>query len=76
MGSCLRELWLDVCTYKFELRAVHLPGEENRLADWLSRWELHGSYSKKFTEYLGGLSENTYKESIISPELFMFSGNL
>ncbi len=76
MGSCLRELWLEVCNYKFELRAVHLPGEENRLADWLSRWELHGSYSEKFTEYLGGLSENTYKESIISPELFMFSGNL
>ena len=37
MATCLRELWLVVSTYEFELRAVHIPGEENRVADWLSR---------------------------------------
>ena len=43
LASCLRELWLEVSSYGFELRAVHLPGEENRVADWLSRWD----YDKK-----------------------------
>ena len=33
LASCLRELWLEVSTFGFELRAVHLPGEENRVAD-------------------------------------------
>ena len=28
LGSCLRELWLVVSKYGFELRAIHLPGEE------------------------------------------------
>ncbi len=77
MGSCLRELWLEVCNYKFELRAVHLPGEENRLADWLSRWDLHESYSVKFKEYLNESDNNKFiKEALMSPALFMFCGNL
>jgi hypothetical protein len=75
MASCLRELWLEVCTYKFELRVVHLPGEENRLADWLSRWDLDNSYRVKFHKFLGD-NLYYYKESVVSPQKFMFSGNL
>ena len=75
MASCLRELWLEVCTYKFELRVVHLPGEENRLADWLSRWDLDNSYRVKFHEFLRDVLYY-YKESSVSSEKFMFSGNL
>ena len=46
MGSCIRELWLEVAKYGFELRAVHLPGEENRVPDWLSRWDCGQSYKR------------------------------
>ena len=41
LASCLRELWLEISIYGFEMRAVHLPGEENRVADWLSRWHIN-----------------------------------
>ena len=40
MATCLWELWFVVSGFEFEMRAVHLPGEENRVADWLSRWDL------------------------------------
>ena len=53
MGSCLREIWLEVSKCGFELRAVHLPGEENRVADWLSRWEIHPCYPDKFFKHIG-----------------------
>ena len=75
MGSCLRELWLEVCCFQFELRAIHLPGEENRLADWLSRWDLNEKYGSMFCEFLNG-ETTCYKEILITPELFMFSGDL
>ncbi len=75
MASCLRELWLEVCCYQFELRAVHLPGEENRLADWLSRWDIDLSYRTLFQEFVGG-ERKDYEEIRVTPELFMFSGNL
>ena len=37
VGTCVRQLWLEVSTFGFQLKAVHLPGVENRLADSLSR---------------------------------------
>ncbi|XP_078619225.1 uncharacterized protein LOC144886464 [Branchiostoma floridae x Branchiostoma japonicum] len=37
LQSCLRNLWLCAAKGQFELRAVHLPGIDNRLADHLSR---------------------------------------
>ena len=51
MASCIRELWLEVATYKFELRAIHLAGVENRVADWLSRWDIHHSYQDLFNNF-------------------------
>ncbi|XP_077985110.1 uncharacterized protein LOC144439750 [Glandiceps talaboti] len=48
MLACLRELWLVAATYEFELRAVHIAGTENRLADVLSRWHLHPNYEREF----------------------------
>ena len=75
MGSCLRELWLEVSKFGFELRAVHLPGEENRVADWLSRWDRHGDYQRLFYNYIGGEVDD-YVEIQILPEMLMLSGNL
>ena len=75
MASCLRELWLEVSKYGFELRAVHLPGVENRVPDWLSRWELHPSYAKSFHQFIAGEAD-MYKEVVVTDELFQFSGDL
>ena len=50
--KCLRELWLWCARYELLLRAQHLPGVENRLADFLSRWHLRPLYysNQFFTE--------------------------
>ena len=75
LATCLRELWLEVATYGFQLRAVHLPGEENRVADWLSRWECGQGYRELFYGFIAEDSNN-YTEIVIEPELFRFSGEL
>ena len=73
MATCLRELWLVVSQNHFELRAVHLPGEENRVADWLSRWHLGSKYQDAFNSFTSG---STYEEILTPSELFEFSGHL
>ena len=75
MGTCIREIWLAVATYDFQLRAIHLPGEENRVPDWLSRWDCGQEYRDLFHEFIGGESTN-YSEVIITDDLFGFSGDL
>ena len=75
LASCLRELWLEVSTYGFELRAVHLPGEENRVADWLSRWDCDESYQRLFHNFIGH-DKTRYTEMYISPAMFEFSNDL
>ena len=71
MASCLRELWLVVSSNEFELRDVHLPGEENRVADWLSRWHLGSKYKDAFNSFVAGSS---YEEIHLCDDLFNFSG--
>ena len=73
MATCLRELWLVVAKNKFELRAIHLPGEENRVADWLSRWHLDSKYQDLFKNFSTNSSCN---EVLISDDLFEFSGDI
>ena len=75
MASCIRELWLEVSKYGFQLRAVHLPGEDNRVPDWLSRWDCGQKYRDLFYNFIGG-ELDTYAEVVIHPELFAFSGVL
>ena len=65
LGSCLRELWLEVSKYGFELQAIHLPGEENRVADWLSRWDCDHEYQRLFYEFMGE-DVNKYLQTCIS----------
>ena len=73
MATCLRELWLVASTFEFELRAVHLPGEENRVADWLSRWHLGEKYQNAFNEYI---VDSPYEEILINEQVFQFSNSL
>ena len=72
MATCLRELWLVVSSNEFELRAVHLPGEENRVADWLSRWHL----GDKFRDAFNSFSAGSLEEIPLSDDVFQFSGDL
>ena len=39
MQRCLRELWFLSALHDFDIRARHIPGEHNSLADALSRWD-------------------------------------
>ena len=73
MATCLRELWLVVSEHEFELRAVHLPGEEKRVADRLSRWHLDDKYRNAFESFSSG---SNYQEVYIDYEIFGFSGVL
>ena len=47
-SACLRELWLVCSTNDIELRAVHIPGVDNRQADWLSRWHIDVKFRDLF----------------------------
>jgi ribonuclease HI len=46
----LREQRYLCALRNFEIKAVHLPGCENRIADALSRWDLSTTYAEKFIE--------------------------
>ena len=75
LATCLRELWLEVARFGFELRAVHLPGVQNRVPDWLSRWDSSQEYRDSFKNFMGDESDE-YTEIEIMPEMFEFSGDL
>ena len=69
MASCLRELWLWCARYEILLRAQHLPGIDNRLADYLSRWHIRPAYySQKFHTVL----EHSLTEVSIANDIFEF----
>ena len=38
MQKCLREIRFHSAKFNFRLRPVHLPGDQNRISDSLSRW--------------------------------------
>ena len=65
-AACLRELWFHCCTVQAELRAVHLPGVENRLPDYLSRAHLHDKYFNNFLYE----TNNLYLEKMVDYSLF------
>ena len=50
LAVCRTCFWLPVCVpfWEFELRAIHLAGSDNRLADFLSRWHLVPQYQELF----------------------------
>ena len=50
LASILREIWFVAASLGFELRAVHLLGEENRAADLLSHWHLGSAFKERFRE--------------------------
>lgn len=62
MQNCLRELCFVKATHEFEVRAKHIAGEENRLADYLSRWHIHSRFRDTF---LSLVDIKTYEEVLV-----------
>jgi hypothetical protein len=51
MQNCLREICFYAANLQFEVKAKHNSGENNRLPDYLSRWEIDKKkILKTFTE--------------------------
>ena len=48
MQLCLREIWFLSALHDFELTAAHIPGNDNTLADHLSRWHLSPFHKAQF----------------------------
>ena len=48
LQDCLREVVYWTAKFECHLRAIHIPGDHNRVADSLSRWHLDNSYRHMF----------------------------
>ena len=75
MGKILHNAWLQVSSQEFEIRAVHLPGVTNRLADYLSGWHLDvAKYSGLFAAECG--DAGSISEETVTDELFALNSDL
>ena len=75
MGKILRNAWLAISTYEFELRAVHLSEASNRHADLLSRWHLDPVRSaRSFADEMGPVS--SIVTDLVSEDLFLLDSDL
>jgi hypothetical protein len=50
LQDCVRAILYIASCNNFQIRAIHIPGLQNRLPDWLSRWDLDPKYKHKFLE--------------------------
>jgi len=69
MQGLLRELCYITATYEFELFAQHIPGEENRIPDMLSRWTISEELKDQFKERE---AQAFSKEVVITDNKFVF----
>ena len=67
LTGILRDIWFVAASFDFELRAIHLSGEENRAADLLSRWHLDSVYEERFRR-LPSFPE--LAEVVVPPDVF------
>ena len=70
MQSCLMEICFLAASYEFVLKCRHLTTVEKRLADLLSRWDLHSTISE---ELLNHAQNNALSGVVVEDELFLFS---
>ena len=68
-ASCLREIWFYACSVQLEIRGVHLPGVENRKADYLSRSHINRKYFDLFLDEC----DKVYTEIYIDESHFTFN---
>ena len=69
LQACLRELCFVCAIVECEIKAFHLAGEDNRLSDLLSRWNMDDKYQFHFFKETEGLN---LREIFINESLFRF----
>lgn len=62
---CLREIVFIAAGSEFEVKAVHIPGANNRIPDLLSRWETNPKAEREFMARTEGIRVR---------EMFVYSG--
>ena len=68
--SCLRELCYISAAGEFQVRARHLEGKDNRIADLLSRWDQIVDPLNKLRELSPGVE---LVSTVITDSLFSFT---
>ena len=48
LQACLREIYYIAAIYEFQLKAKFIPGVENRISDYLSRWKISKNFQRLF----------------------------
>ena len=51
--SCLREICFFAAVYQFQIKGVFISGSENRIPNFLSRWNLNKQYQEQFHAAVG-----------------------
>lgn len=69
MQNCLRELCYVAAIHEFQIRARHIEGDNNRLADCLSRWDMDKKYPSQF---LSSIDMTKFEEVSVSESQFTF----
>ena len=66
--SCLREICFTAAVNNFSIKSQHTRGQDNRVADILSRWHLHKTSEQLFKEQVGGkeCTRNPVERSLFS----------
>ena len=72
LADCLREIWFVSSTFNFELLAVHIPGNDNRAADCLSRWHLDESDASNKFHKIVGQQAGALRRVDVAQSLFVF----
>ena len=69
LQKCARELTFLACKHEFEIRAVHIPGVENRLPDLLSRVCLDVGSMNRFLDAI----DSSWVQDVMDVEGLKFS---
>ena len=72
MQNCVREICFYAANLPFEAKAKHISGENNRLPDYLSRWEIDNKYRTLFTN---SIRDRICREIDITDDHFNFIHN-
>ena len=71
MQSCLREICFFASIFEFQIRAKEISGLcENRIPDYLSRWDSDPKFETLFYSSVAGLR---LKECVVNDDLFSFT---
>ena len=70
MQSCVREICFYALIFKFQFRAKEISGCENRIPDYLSRWDTDSKFKPLFNSSVKGLRLQEYS---VDDDLFSFS---